>query len=304
MRKYNLIDPKMRRTGQPAASGAPAADDGSIILCCGPHGLWPTQLISQMRCNLAGICQCRGFVCTHKVLGHTQTWVEGLAMRKVVTELNCMLPPQASTTHGQGIGTSFVLFSVIHKPDGLYDHELVVHDCLGGVDNSAQRVLERMRNTWLSDWLLSVTKPEPVREDACLFIITESPALGTSVCEEAGAGGLLSEWEGRVPAERVARALRVPAERVVRQLPSLHVERQPLLSRGTTRAFDLVCSRGRGNFRVFRSRSNRFVFNCTFRDFVPIHICHHSQPALSTRYCRVVPTWNHPVPRPLHLKIT
>ena len=114
MRKYNLIDPKMRRTGQPAASGAPAADDGSIILCCGPHGLWQTQLISQMRCNLAGIFQCRGFVCTHKVLGHTQTWVEGLAMRKVMTELNCMLPPQASTTPGQGIGTSFVLFSAIH----------------------------------------------------------------------------------------------------------------------------------------------------------------------------------------------
>ena len=78
-------------------------------------------------------------------------------MRKVVTELNGMLPPQASTTPGQGTGTSFVLFSAIHEPDGLCDHELVVHDCVGGVDNSAQRVLERMRNAWLSDWLLSVT---------------------------------------------------------------------------------------------------------------------------------------------------
>ena len=178
MRKYNLIDTKMRRAGRPAASGAPAADDGCIILCCGPHGLWPTQLISQMRDNRAGISQCRGFVCTHKVPGHAQTWVEGLAMRKVVTELNGMLPPQASTTPGQGTGTSFVLFSAIHEPDGLCDHELVVHDCVGGVDNSAQRVLERMRNAWLSDWLLSVTKPEPVREDACLFIIADADGVG------------------------------------------------------------------------------------------------------------------------------
>jgi hypothetical protein len=57
-----------------------------------------------------------------------------------------------------------------------------------------------------------------------------------------------------------------------------------------------------GNFRVFRSNSNSCVFNCTCRDFVPIHIFHLSQPALSTRYCHFAPAWNRPVPRPLHLK--
>ena len=54
----------------------------------------------------------------------------------------------------------------------------------------------------------------------------------------------------------------------------------------------------------FFDRSKRCVFNCTFRDFVPIHICHLSQPALSTRYCHFAPTWNRPVPRPPRLKIT
>ena len=45
-------------------------------------------------------------------------------------------------------------------------------------------------------------------------------------------------------------------------------------------------------------------WDCTCRDFVPIHICHHSLPALSTRFCRVTPTWNRSAPRPLHLKMT
>jgi len=34
------------------------------------------------------------------------------------------------------------------------------------------------------------------------------------------------------------------------------------------------------------------------------YICHLSQPALSTRYCRFAPAWNRPEPRPPHLKIT
>ena len=37
---------------------------------------------------------------------------------------------------------------------------------------------------------------------------------------------------------------------------------------------------------------------------MPIHICHLSQSALSTRYCHFAPAWNRPAPRALHLKIT
>ena len=58
------------------------------------------------------------------------------------------------------------------------------------------------------------------------------------------------------------------------------------------------------HFRVFRSRSNRCVFNFKCRDFVPIYICHLSQPALSTRSCHFATAWNRPVPCALHLKIT
>ena len=39
-------------------------------------------------------------------------------------------------------------------------------------------------------------------------------------------------------------------------------------------------------------KQNRCVFTCTCRDFVPIQICHLSQPALSTRYCHFDPAWN------------
>ena len=38
--------------------------------------------------------------------------------------------------------------------------------------------------------------------------------------------------------------------------------------------------------------------------FLRIHICHLSQPALSTPYCHFAPAWNRQVPRPMHLKIT
>ena len=64
-------------------------------------------------------------------------------------------------------------------------------------------------------------------------------------------------------------------------------------------------SRGQvANFRVFRSRSNRCVFNCKCRDFVPIHICHLSQHTLSTRYCHFASSWNCPATRPPRLQIT
>ena len=37
---------------------------------------------------------------------------------------------------------------------------------------------------------------------------------------------------------------------------------------------------------------------------MPIHICHLSQPALSTRSCHFATAWNRPAPCALHLKIT
>ena len=58
LKKHGLVKPEERQPGRPAARGAAAADDGSIVLCCGPRGLWPTELIAQMRGNLAGIRRC------------------------------------------------------------------------------------------------------------------------------------------------------------------------------------------------------------------------------------------------------
>jgi hypothetical protein len=136
-----------------------------------------------MRDKLSGISLRRTLVCTHKVLGHTQTWAEGLAMMKVATALNGMLPRQASATPGHIIGTSFVMCSALHGPDGLCDHELVVHDCGVGQDVNAQRVFERMRDLWLSDWLLLGSQPVPPREDV-LFIIADACGVGR-----------LTEWQ-------------------------------------------------------------------------------------------------------------
>jgi hypothetical protein len=39
MKKYALVKPEALLPGLPTASGAAAADDGSVILCCGPRGL-------------------------------------------------------------------------------------------------------------------------------------------------------------------------------------------------------------------------------------------------------------------------
>jgi hypothetical protein len=80
LKKYALVKPAVRRTGRPADSGSAADDDDNIILCCGPRGLWPTELIAQMRDKMSGISLCRSRVCTNKVFGHTQTWAEGLSM--------------------------------------------------------------------------------------------------------------------------------------------------------------------------------------------------------------------------------
>ena len=75
--------------------------------------------------------------------------------------------------------------------------------------------------------------------------------------------------------------------------------------RGGRRCLTGSGSRGQvANFPVFRSRSNRCVFNCKCRDFVPIHICHLSQHTLSTRYCHFASSWNCPATRPPRLKIT
>lgn len=104
-------------------------------------------------------------------------------MMKVATALNGMLPRQASATPGHVIGTSFVLCSALQGLDGLCDHELVVHDCGVGQDVNAQRVFERMRDLWLSDWLLLYSHPVPPREDV-LFIIADACGVGR-----------LTEWQ-------------------------------------------------------------------------------------------------------------
>jgi hypothetical protein len=183
LKKQALVKPEARQPGRPAARGAAEADDGSIVLCCGPRGLWPTELIAQMRGNLAGISLCRTLVCQQKVPGQTRTWAQGLAMMKVSMSLNGTLPDEISATPEHVVGTSFVLCSALLGPDGLGDHELVVHDCAGGGDNDAQRVFRRMRELWLSDWLLRDSPPVPPREDA-LFIIAD-----------AGGVGRLAEWQ-------------------------------------------------------------------------------------------------------------
>jgi hypothetical protein len=77
-----------------------------------------------------------------------------------------------------------VLCSALLGPDGLGDHELVVHDCAGGGDNDARRVFRRMRDLWLSDWLLRDSPSVPPREDALIYIIAD-----------AGGVGRLAEWQ-------------------------------------------------------------------------------------------------------------
>ena len=146
LKKHGLVKPEERQPGRPAARGAAAADDGSIVLCCGPRGLWPTELIAQMRGNLDGIRLCRTLVCQQKVPGQTRTWAQGLAMMKVSMALNGTLPDEKLATPEHVVGTSFVLCSALLGPDGLGDHELVVHDCAGGGDNDARRVFRRMRD--------------------------------------------------------------------------------------------------------------------------------------------------------------
>ena len=141
-----------------------------------------------MRNKLSGISLFRTCVCSHKVLGHTQTWAEGLVMMKVATAINGLLPRQALATLGHVISTSFVLCRALHGPalhgpDGLCDHELVVHDCGVGQDDNAHRVCERMRDLWLSDWLLLDSQPVPPREDV-LFIIADACDVGR-----------LTEWQ-------------------------------------------------------------------------------------------------------------
>ncbi len=126
-----------------------------------------------MRGNLAGNSLRRTLVCQHKVPGQTRTWAEGLAMMKVAMTLNGTLPDEKLATPEHVVGTSFVLCRALLGPDGLGDHELVVHDCAGGGDDDAQRVFHRMRELWLSDWLLRDSQPVPPREDA-LFIIADA----------------------------------------------------------------------------------------------------------------------------------
>ena len=91
LKKQALVKPEARQPGRPAARGAAAADDGSIVLCCGPRGLWPTELIAQMRGNLAGISLCR-----------TLVWQQ---------------PDEKSATPEHVVGTSFVLCSALLGPD-------------------------------------------------------------------------------------------------------------------------------------------------------------------------------------------
>ena len=184
LKKHGLVKPEERQPGRPAARGAAAADDGSIVLCCGPRGLWPTELIAQMRGNLDGIRLCRTLVCQQKVPGQTRTWAQGLAMMKVSMSLNGTLPDEKLATPEHVVGTSFVLCSAVLGPDGLGDHELVVHDCAGGGDNDARRVFRRMRDLWLSDWLLRDSPSVPPREDALIYIIAD-----------AGGVGRLAEWQ-------------------------------------------------------------------------------------------------------------
>ena len=69
----------------------------------------------------------------------------------------------------------------MHGPDGLCDHELVVtgqvvHQCGEGLDLDAQRVFTRMRDSWLSEWLLLYSKPVPPREDV-LCCTLQAPAM-------------------------------------------------------------------------------------------------------------------------------
>jgi hypothetical protein len=183
LKKHGLVKPEERQPGRPAARGAAAADDGSIVLCCGPRGLWPTELIAQMRGNLAGIRLCRTLVCQQKVPGQTRTWAQGLAMMKVSMSLNGTLPDEKLATPEHVVGTSFVLCSALLGPDGLGDHELVVHDCAGGGDNDAQRVFRRMRELWLSDWLLPVERS--CNDQSSSRSATISSSVGSSGSAEA-----------------------------------------------------------------------------------------------------------------------
>jgi len=61
LKKYALVKPAVRRTWRTASDSGAAADDDddNIILCCGPRGLWPTEVIAQMRDKMSGISLCR-----------------------------------------------------------------------------------------------------------------------------------------------------------------------------------------------------------------------------------------------------
>ena len=184
LKKNGLVDPKHRRPGRP--SGPFVADCGSIILCCGPGGAWPSALTRQMRGGLDGVSLHKARALIIKEPGRGTSWADGFALKKVVLALNGLLAPMpepedahAAGAPDQTIGTSFVLCSARILPGGLCEHELVVHQCAAsGADIDALRVLRRMRDQggWLSDLLLLDTRPDPPREDL-LFIISDDGGI-------------------------------------------------------------------------------------------------------------------------------